>query len=207
MNQDWPNLRKYKAENEILKSIESDSNRIVLMGDSITEFWLKLNPDFFESNSYINRGISGQTTPQMLIRFRADVIDLKPSIVVIHAGINDIAGNTGPATIDMIVNNIYSMVELAKSNNIKIILCALLPAYDFPWKSNQFPAEKIIEFNSLIQKYAFEHSIVYLDYYAAMVNKQLGMIQNYTDDSVHPNKNGYAIMEPLLENAIKLTLE
>ena len=116
------------------------------MGDSITEFWSVINPEYFAGKPYVNRGISGQTTPQMLIRFRADVIALKPSVVVLLAGINDIAGNTGPSTLEMITNNIFSMAELAKAHKIKVILCSVLPAFDFPWKANQNPAEKVVAF-------------------------------------------------------------
>ena len=157
--QDWPYLKKYEKENADLPVLESGENRIVFMGDSITEFWSVLCPEFFAEKPYINRGISGQTTPQMLIRFRADAIDLKPSIVVLLAGANDIAGNTGPSTLEMILNNIISMAELAKANQIKMILCSLLPAYDFPWKTGSFPAEKIETFNAMLKKYADANEI------------------------------------------------
>lgn len=205
MNLDWPNIKKYQKENLILSNQENHPERIVFMGDSITEFWSRLNPDFFNSKPYINRGISGQTSPQMLIRFRADVIELKPAIVVLLAGINDIAGNTGPSTIEMIANNIFSMAELAKMNQIKVILCSVLPAIAFSWKSNQFPAEKIIALNEMILNYAQKNEIYYLDYYSAMVNKEKGMITTYSEDGLHPNKKGYQIMEPLVEAAIELT--
>ncbi len=208
--QDWPYLKKYQKENEALKTKTPDENRIVFMGDSITEFWSLHCPDFFAGKPYINRGISGQTTPQMLIRFRADVIELKPKLVILLAGANDIAGNTGFSTLEMITNNIFSMVELAKINQIEVILCSVLPAFDFPWKTGSFPAEKILTLNKMLQEYAEANNIHYLDYYSAMVDERKGMIENYTDDGVHPNKMGYEVMGEILEKAItkaKLKLE
>lgn len=205
--QDWANLKKYQHENAILTPLKPNQKRIVLMGDSITEFWSTLNPDFFIGKPYVNRGISGQTSPQMLLRFRTDVIALKPSIVVILAGTNDIAENTGPIKIEMIADNIFSMVELAKTNHIKVILCSVLPAFDFPWKKGLQPAEKIVTLNKMIQKYAQANGIVYLDYYSVTVNEHKGLISEYSDDGVHPNKTGYKTMEPLLERAIKSVLK
>ena len=128
--QDWANLAKYEKENTLLTPKKSGEKRIILMGDSITEFWLKIHPDFFKGKPYIDRGISGQTTPQMLVRFRQDVINLYPKVVVILAGTNDIAGNTGPSTLEMIEDNIHSMTELAQSNGIQVVLCSVLPAFD-----------------------------------------------------------------------------
>lgn len=205
--QDWPYLNKYKNENTNLKPAATGEQRIVFMGDSITEFWGTVYPEYFEGKPYINRGISGQTTPQMLIRFRADVIALKPAVVVILAGGNDIAGNTGPSTPDMIIDNIISMVELAKANHIKVILSSLTPAYDFPWKPNQNPAEKIITLNNMIKDYAIANDIIYLDYYSAMVDERKGLKAAYSDDGVHPNKIGYQTMAPLAEEAIALSLK
>lgn len=204
--QDWPYLKKYQKENASLEIVESGQKRIVFMGDSITEFWSVLCPDFFVGKPYINRGISGQTTPQMLIRFRADAIDLQPSIVVLLAGANDIAGNTGPSTLEMILNNIISMAELAKANQIKMILCSLLPAYDFPWKTGSFPAEKIVTFNTMLKEYADENEILYLDYYTAMVDERKGLKANYAEDGVHPNKAGYEVMGPIVEKGINKIL-
>lgn len=204
--QDWPNLNKYESENANLKPAEAGQKRIVFMGDSITEFWSTVNSEYFSGKPYVNRGISGQTSPQMLVRFRADVITLKPAAVVILAGINDIAGNTGPATLDMIKNNIFSMVELAKANQIKIILCSVLPAFDFPWKPNQNPAEKVIALNKLLKNYADANGIEYLDYYSAMVDNRKGLLASYSNDGVHPNKAGYQIMAPLAEAAITKVL-
>ena len=204
--QDWPNLNKYQKENANIEKPVAGQNRIVFMGDSTTEFWTSVNPEFFTGKTYINRGISGQTSPQMLLRFRADVIALKPSAVILLAGINDIAGNTGPSTIEMITNNIFSMAELAKANHIQVILCSVLPAFDFYWNPNSFPAEKIITLNTKIQKYANANGILYIDYYSAMVDDQKGLKAAYSNDGVHPNKNGYQIMNTFAEEAIAKVL-
>ena len=200
--QDWPNLNKYKSQNKQLKSSKNKENRVVFMGNSITELWLNIHPEFFNDKNYINRGISGQTTPQMLIRFRQDVIDLTPRIVVILAGINDIAENTGPSSIEMIENNIISMVELAKSNNIQVILCSVLPAEKFPWSRKINPAEIVVNLNQKIKDYAKKNNIIYVDYFSEMANKNNGMKEGLANDGIHPNKSGYLIMEPLLEKAI-----
>lgn len=205
--QDWPNLNRYQNENTILKPVEAGQKRIVFMGDSITEFWSTVDSEYFSGKPYVNRGISGQTTPQMLLRFRADVIALNPSAVVILAGINDIAGNTGPMTIEMIRNNIFSMIELAKANHIKVILCSVLPAYDFPWKPNQEPIAKIKALNEILQNYAAANKIVYVDYYSAMVDDRKGLKADYSNDGVHPNKTGYQVMVPLADKAIALALK
>jgi lysophospholipase L1-like esterase len=200
--QDWANLNKYKNENTLLAPPASGDKRIVYFGDSITEAWGTIYPDFFIKKTYINRGISGQTTPQMLIRFRADVIELKPKIVVILAGTNDIAGNTGPATLEMILGNLISMCELAKANDIKVILCSILPAYDYPWKSGLEPAHKIEALNSMILKYAKTNNISYVDYYSAMVDERKGLKSIYSQDGVHPNKEGYRTMGPVVEATV-----
>jgi lysophospholipase L1-like esterase len=205
--QDWPNLNRYQNENTILKPIEAGQKRIVFMGDSITEFWSTVDSEYFSGKPYVNRGISGQTTPQMLLRFRADVIALKPTAVVILAGINDIAGNTGPMTIEMIRDNIFSMIELAKVNHIKVILCSVLPAYDFPWKPNQEPIFKIKALNEILQNYAVANNIVYVDYYSAMVDERKGLKVDYSNDGVHPNKIGYQVMAPLADKAIASALK
>ena len=153
-DQDWPNLNRYKNENAKLILTDSNKNRIVFMGNSITEEWKRFQPEFFSDNKYINRGISGQTTPQMLIRFRPDVIDLRPTAVVILAGINDIAENTGPSTVKMIAGNIISMAELAESNGIKVIISSILPASGFSWRPIHDPPPKILAINMIIKKYA-----------------------------------------------------
>jgi lysophospholipase L1-like esterase len=201
--QDWANLAKYETQNNHLPPKQSGEKRIVLMGDSITEFWSQIQPEFFANTSYINRGISGQTTPQMLIRFRPDVLDLHPDVVVILAGVNDIAGNTGPTTNDAIFGNIISMVELAKANAIKVILCSVLPANNFYWRPNEKAAETIIQLNQLIQSYAKEHDIPYVDYHSAMADAKNGLPKEFSEDSVHPNLKGYQTMQPLLEKAVQ----
>lgn len=197
MNKDWANLKKYATENKQLMQLQN-ANTIVLMGDSITEFW-KLNDEaFFASNNLINRGISGQTTPQMLLRFRQDVIDLKPSKVVILAGINDIAENTGPISLEAIFGNIVSMVELAKANNIKVVLCSVLPSNKFNWNPKIEPADKVIALNRLIKGYALKNNVAFVDYYSSMVDANKGLDIKYGEDGVHPNLNGYKLMESLL---------
>jgi lysophospholipase L1-like esterase len=204
--QDWPYLIKYRLENATINEKHPIENRIVFMGDSITEFWGDLHPEFFEGKNYINRGISGQTTPQMLIRFRADVIELKPKAVVILAGGNDIAGNTGPSTLEMIMNNLISMMELSKVHQIKVILCSVLPANFFYWNPKEKPADRIIELNTILKEYALSNKIPFVDYYWAMVDEQRGLKTELSEDRVHPNTAGYQIMSPLIEEAIQLTL-
>lgn len=203
--QDWANLNRFKQKNTELMSSTATDGRIVFMGNSITEGWLSIRPEFFDNKPYINRGIGGQTTPQMLLRFRQDVIDLQPKAVVLLAGINDIAGNTGPATIEMIFDNIKSMIELARSSNIKVLLCSVLPAFDFPWRPGLQPAGKVIELNALLKSFANEHEdIAYVDYFVAMADQSNGLKKELGSDSVHPNKAGYLIMEPILEEKIAL---
>jgi lysophospholipase L1-like esterase len=199
---DWPYLNKYKTENEQILTPLSGEKRIVFFGDSITEGWKIIHPDFFIGKSYINRGINGQTTSQMLLRFRPDVIELKPKIVVILAGGNDIAGNTGPTTPETILGNLISMCELAKVNNIEVVLCSILPANDFPWKRGMEPANKIEALNEMILKYAKANDIVFVDYFSAMVDEQKGLKAIYSEDGVHPNKEGYLVMESIVETII-----
>ena len=201
-DQDWPNLNRYKNENAKLILTDSNKNRIVFMGNSITEEWKRFQPEFFSDNKYINRGISGQTTPQMLIRFRPDVIDLKPTAVVILAGINDIAENTGPSTVKMIAGNIISMAELAESNGIKVIISSILPASGFSWSPIHDPPPKILAINTIIKNYAEKNGMTYLDYYSSMVDDQEGLKKEYGLDEVHPNKKGYQVMSMLVEKAI-----
>jgi len=164
-NDDWPNLKKYREANAKLSAPAANEQRVVFMGNSITEGWINQRPEFFNGRPYINRGIGGQTTPQMLIRFRADVVALKPKVVVLLCGINDIAGNTGPSTLEMIEDNIASMTEIALANNIKVVLSSVLPAYDFPWRPNMEPAPKVMALNKWIKSYAAQKKVVYLDYF------------------------------------------
>src|SRR5450432_2221742 len=200
--QDWPNLAKYRSENEKIGLPAANENRVVFMGNSITEAWGQISPEFFSGKPYINRGISGQTTPQMLIRFRPDVIALKPKLVVILGGANDIAGNTGPSSLEMIEDNIASMAVLAKAANITVVLSSVLPVYDYPWAPGLKPAEKIATLNQWIKNYALENGCSYLDYYSSMVDDRKGMKAEYSMDGVHPNEAGYKIMAVLAEKAI-----
>ncbi len=200
--QDWANLKRFQQENSDLLLPKANEHRVIFMGNSITEGWLSIRPEFFKNKPYVNRGISGQTTPQMLVRFRQDVINLKPSTVVLLAGINDIAENTGPSTIEMIANNIISMAELAKANQIKVIICSVLPANNFPWRKGIKPAEKVRKLNVILQLYSYKNKLAYVDYYSAMVNDSHGLKKELGEDGIHPNKKGYLIMEPILEKAI-----
>jgi lysophospholipase L1-like esterase len=199
---DWPNFARYRADNAKLPKPGATEKRVVFMGNSITDGWIRFSPEFFRANNYVDRGISGQTTPQMLVRFRADVVALKPKAVVLLCGINDIAGNTGPSTLEMIEDNISSMTEIAKANNIKVILCSTLPAFDFPWRPGLQPAGKVIALNTWIKAYAAKANVHYLDYFSALVDERNGMQKRYSEDGVHPNKLGYAVMEPLAKKAI-----
>jgi lysophospholipase L1-like esterase len=201
---EFSNLKRYSEANKNLSEPAVGEDRVVFLGNSITDSW---STDFFERNkSYINRGISGQTTPQMLIRFREDVINLKPKVVVILAGTNDIAGNTGPSTLEMITNNIQSMCELAEVNNIKVILCSVLPANVYPWSKGIEPADIIIELNKRLEKYAKDRGYIYVDYYSSMVDDKKGLKSIYANDPVHPNQEGYKVMEILVGKAIAQTL-
>lgn len=200
--QDWPQLKHFSAANKELPNAKTNENRVVFMGNSITIGWSHHQPEFFEGKPYVNRGISGQTTPQMLVRFRQDVIDLKPKVVVILAGTNDIAGNTGPSSLEMIADNLMSMAELAEANDIKVVLCSVLPAFDYPWRKGLKPNEKIPALNNMIEAYAKRKGFVYLDYFSAMTDGNNGLRQDLGSDGVHPNKKGYELMAPLAEKAI-----
>ncbi|MDF0705600.1 MAG: SGNH/GDSL hydrolase family protein [Bacteroidota bacterium] len=204
--QDWPNLEKYKNANAELKAPEAEENRVVFMGNSITEMWKDAHPEFFTDNPYINRGIGGQTTPQMLLRFRQDVIDLNPKVVVILAGTNDIAGNTGPMTLEQIHDNILSMVELAIANGIKPIVCSVLPAYDYPWRPGLEPNIKIPKLNLMLKTMASEKGAIYLDYFSEMTDDRNGLPSELTTDEVHVTKAGYEIMERMVKQAIDKAL-
>jgi lysophospholipase L1-like esterase len=204
---DWANLGRYSADNIKIGLPEEGENRIIFMGNSITEGWINLDPEFFNGKPYINRGISGQTTPQMLVRFRPDAINLKPAVIVILAGINDIAGNTGPSTLEMIEDNLASMVELAEANGIHVVLSSVLPAFDFPWRPGMEPAEKVVQLNEWIRNYAADKSCVYLDYFTPMADERHGLKTELTYDGVHPNLAGYKVMEPLVESAIQKALD
>lgn len=180
------------------------ATKIVLMGDSITESWSSYSPDFFSNNSYlINKGISGETTSQMLDRFDADVLSLKPEGVIILAGINDIAQNTGYISVSEIFYNVVLMTNLAQKNNINPVLCSVLPANKLAWRPEIKPAELVVELNQKIKNYCKESNIVYLDYFSSMVGEKKELRPELTSDGVHPNKEGYIIMEELLETVLK----
>jgi lysophospholipase L1-like esterase len=198
---DWANLARYRDQNAQLAPPAAGERRVVFLGDSITDGWGRSAP-FFPGKPYINRGISGQTTPQMLLRFRQDVVALKPAAVVILAGTNDIAGNTGPSTPEMIQDNFMSMVDIAEANHIAVVLASILPASDYPWKPGLAPGPKIAALNTWMKSYAAKKHLVYLDYYSAMVNDTLGLSPELAKDGVHPTPAGYAIMAPLAEKAI-----
>jgi lysophospholipase L1-like esterase len=204
LHKDWAFFEKYSAENAKLPAVSPGEKRVVFMGNSITEYWKFWDREFFEKNkSFVNRGISGQTTPQMLVRFRDDVINLKPSVVVILAGTNDIAGNTGPTTLENIFGNIVSMAELAKANHITAILCSVLPVFDYSWSPGLEPAGKIIKLNAMLLSYAQKNKLEYVDFHTPMADERKGLKAEYSSDGVHPNLKGYKIMDALVEKAIK----
>lgn len=205
--QDWANLKRYQEENATLPAPSKTEKRVVFMGNSITQGWKEIHPDFFKSNPFICRGISGQTTPQMLVRFRQDVIALQPKVVVILAGTNDIAGNTGPSTLEMIMDNLSSMTEIANANKIKVVLCSILPAYDYPWRKGMEPNIKIPKLNEMIKAYCERKGFVYLDYFSVMADGKNGMIAELTSDGVHCNAKGYEVMEALVLPAIEKALK
>ena len=200
---DWAYLKRYQQENA---QLAPSNDRVVFMGNSITEGWAKLFPTQFPGKPYIGRGISGQTTPQMLVRFRQDVIALKPKVVVILAGTNDIAGNTGPSTIEMIEDNLASMTEVAQANGIRVVLSSVLPVYDYPWKPGLEPAAKIMALNAWMKDYASKRGATYLDYHSAMQDERHGMRADLAYDGVHPNEAGYRVMASLAERAIQEAL-
>lgn len=199
---DWANFGRFEQANK-----ETQNPKVVLMGNSITELWIKTHPDFFTSHGYVSRGISGQTTSQMLVRFRADVLDLHPQVVVICGGTNDIAQNTGFISLPHILGNIVSMVELARANGIVPVLCSVLPAREFGWHKGLEPAPKVIELNAMIRAYAQQEKIPYVDYHAAMADPDGGMNTAYTYDEVHPTPAGYDVMETLLPPVVDAVLK
>jgi acyl-CoA thioesterase-1 len=201
-NADWAQLAKYRAANAALSAPAPGENRVVFMGNSITEGWATHFDSLFPGKPYVGRGISGQTTPQMLVRFRQDVIALEPKVVVILGGTNDIAGNTGPSTLEMIEDNLASMTELAKANGIRVVLASVLPAADYPWRRGLDPAPKIVALNAWIKRYAERAGAVYLDLHTPMADEHHGMKRELSNDGVHPNSAGFALMSPITERAI-----
>jgi lysophospholipase L1-like esterase len=200
-------LGRFKEDDLKLGPPAAGEDRVVFMGDSITEGWHFDAPVGFSGKPYINRGIGGQTTPQMLVRFRQDVIDLKPKVVVILAGINDVAANTGPMTLEQTEGNLASMAELAAANHIRVVMCSVLPAFDFPWRPGLTPAPKVLALNAWIKAYAAEKGHVYVDYHAAMKDTRDGLPVSLSADGVHPLAAGYAIMKPLVEAGIEKALK
>ena len=214
--QDWPELSRYREANATVSAPAKDEKRVVFIGDSITDLWDEKGfGGFFPGKPYINRGISGQTTPQMLLRFRQDVIANKPKVVVILAGTNDISGNTGPMTLEQTGDNITSMADLATANGIKVVISSVLPVSDtvrkksgeFYIQSRSRPPARITAMNEWLKNFAVRNGYTYLDYYAATVDGRGFIVDGITFDGLHPNAKGYAIMAPLAEQAIGKALK
>jgi len=199
---DWAGLRAYAQVNRTL----TERPEVVFMGNSITDGWWPKDSTFFIDNNFLDRGISGQTTSEMLVRFRQDVINLKPKAVVILAGINDIAHNNGVISLENVFGNIVSMAELARYNKITPIICSVLPAYDFPWRPGMNPAPKVIELNKMLKAYADKEGLTYVDYHSAMKDERDGLPKNLASDEVHPTLEGYKIMEKIVLEAIHKTI-
>jgi lysophospholipase L1-like esterase len=202
VHNDWAHLARYRDENARLGAPRAGERRVVFMGNSITEGFAPHFATLFPGRPYVGRGISGQTSPQMLVRFRQDVVALRPAVVVILAGTNDIAGNTGPSTLEMIQDNVASMVDVAQANGIRVVLASVLPASDFPWKRGVEPAPKIVALNAWLRAHAAARGAVYLDYHSAMRDARDGLRAELSGDGVHPNAAGYRVMAPLAEAAI-----
>lgn len=206
LKKDWSNLSRYSDDNKEIAS-KAFKNPVVFYGNSITENWFMFDKDFFEKNQFIGRGIGGQTTSQMLLRFRQDVVNLKPVAVAILAGTNDIAENTGPISIENIFGNIVSMAEIAKANNIVPLLCAVMPVYQYSWNRTIKPVEKILKLNQMLKEYAVSNKIPYVDFYTPFVDDKGGLLQKYSPDGVHPNLEGYKIMEKIVgDELVKIKL-
>jgi len=199
MLKDWPNLTRFRSANATLNS----PVEVVFMGDSITELWSRQLDQFFPGKPYVNRGIGGQTTPQMLLRFQQDVVDLNPKVVVINGGTNDIAGNTGPSTLKMVEDNLKSMTEIAQANGFHVVLASVTPAYDYPWRKGLEPAEKVVELNNWMKGFCLKVGCVYADYFTPMADEKHGMKEGLSVDGIHPTPEGYRIMSPIAEKAIE----
>ena len=202
---DWAQLNQYRDENQRLPPPSAARPRVIFLGDSLTQSWNLAGLGLAEAE-VLNRGISGQTTPQMLVRFRQDVVGLKPAVVHILAGTNDLAGNTGPTTLEAIEDNLSSMVEIAEANHIRVVLASVLPALDYPWRRGLQPAPRIVALNDWIRAYAKRHKLVYADYYSVLVDPQGGFKSELADDGVHPNRAGYAAMDPAARESIRQAL-
>ncbi|WP_448672870.1 MULTISPECIES: SGNH/GDSL hydrolase family protein [Chitinophagaceae] len=200
---DWANFGRYEASNQTARVLPESQRKVVFMGNSITEGWYNQDSAFFKNNGFIGRGISGQVTSQMLVRFRQDVLNLQPQAVVILAGTNDIAGNNGSISLENIYGNIVSMAELAKAHGIKVFISSVLPAAEYPWSPGKEPNVKIPQLNKMLAGYAQNNNIVYVDYFKKMVNAQNGLDKDLSHDGVHPTLKGYKIMEDLVLPLIK----
>lgn len=208
LHNDWPWLGRFKEADVKLGAPAAGEKRVVFMGDSITEGWhFSEAGGVFADKPYVNRGISGQTSPQMVLRFRQDVIKLQPKVLVIFSGTNDIAGNTGPMTLEQTEDNLATMADLATANGIKVVLCSVLPAFDFPWKPGLTPAPKVVALNAWMKAYAAEKGYVYVDYHTAMKDERDGLPAALSGDGVHPLPAGYAVMAPLVEAGIEKALQ
>jgi len=207
LRNDWAGLRRYRAANDSLGTPATGGQRVVFYGNSITDSWARHFPVMCPGKPYIGRGISAQTTPQMLVRFHQDVVALRPAVVVILAGTNDIAGNTGPSTQAMIEDNLSAMTEIASAHGIRVVLSSVLPVYDYPWKRGLEPAPKIIALNAWLKQYAASVGATYLDYHSAMADARGGLPDSLSSDGVHPNEAGYRVMAPMVEKAIAWALK
>ena len=196
---DWANFSRYEQANTTI----TKNPTVVFMGNSITEGWQNADPEFFKENNYVGRGIGGQVTSQMLVRFRADVINLKPKAVVTLAGTNDIAQNNGFIKVEHVFENIVSMAELAKANKMKVVICSVLPAAVYSWRKEIDPIQPISELNSKLKEYAKKNKIAYADYFSVMVDERQGLKKEYQNDEVHPNKAGYVVMEEVIQKVLK----
>jgi lysophospholipase L1-like esterase len=201
---DWPQLGYYREANAALPPAAAGEDRVVFYGASVAEYWGKRGSMFFPGKPYINRGIGGQTSAQMLVRFRQDVINLHPAAIVILEGTNDISGNT--MTSQMSENNWQSMAELAKANGIRVIFTSITPSSDFPWHRGLHPAGKIRALNAWLKEYCASHSLIYVDFYPSLVNAEGGMKGDLTVDGVHATPKGYAVMAPFVQAGIDQAL-
>ncbi|UOQ96441.1 GDSL-type esterase/lipase family protein [Hymenobacter sp. 5317J-9] len=209
LRNDWAYLQRYAAANQRLPAPKPGVPRVVIIGNSITEGWVKADSAFFGGKpyEYVGRGISGQTSGKTLVRFRADVVNLLPAVVVILIGTNDVAENSGPYNPETTLNNLMSMVELAQAHGIRVVLGSVMPAIDFWWRKGLQPAPKIMALNQRIKAYADQHKLVYLDFHSAMADENQGLKKVYGEDGVHPNLTGYRVMEPLLNQAVAAALK
>lgn len=199
---DWAQFYRYEGKNDSLTTRPD----VVFMGNSITDCWADTVPAFFAENNFVGRGISGQVSSQMLVRFQEDVINLQPKVVVICCGTNDIAQNNGYMSLEHILHNIKSMCQLARANKIKPVVCSTLPAKGFKWRPEMRPANDILKLNEMIKAYAKENKIPYVDYHSALKDEENGLPKKYSKDGVHPNAQGYAVMESVILPVLKKVL-